>query len=88
MHRAVITLHGTVKDPEIPVYRAKVIGVRQGDFDLYRRPHNDTWTRLQATAVANDTWTRLQATAVANDTWTRLQATAVANDTFLLLEVW
>ena len=60
MHKAVVTLHGTVKDPEIPVYGAKVIGVRQGDLDLHGKPRNVTWTRLQETAAKNDTFLLLQ----------------------------
>ena len=55
MHRAVITLHGTVRDPEIPVYGSKVIGVRQGDLDIHGKPRNVTWTRLESTAEQNDT---------------------------------
>ena len=72
MHFAVITLHGTVKDPEILVYGAKVIGVRQGDLDLHGRPRNVTWTRLQATAMANDTFLLLEVCLHSNESINQL----------------
>ena len=68
MNKAVITLCGTVTDPEIPIYGAKVLGVRQGVLDLHGRPVNPTWTRLDETAVAGDTSIRLQVHAVYEET--------------------
>ena len=52
-HKAIITLHGRVRDPEIPIYGAKVIGIRQGDLDFHGKPRNVTWTRLAETAMKN-----------------------------------
>lgn len=54
MHRAVITLHGNIRDPEIPIYGAKVLGLRRGFLELHGRPTNITWTRLEQT-VQKDT---------------------------------
>ena len=59
-HRATITLHGTISDPEIPVYGAKVLAVRQGQLDLHGLPRNVTWTRLESTAERNATTLHLQ----------------------------
>lgn len=60
MHKATITLHGTVNDPEIPIYGAKVLAVRQGQLDLHGLPRNVTWTRLADTADRNDSALHLQ----------------------------
>lgn len=60
MHMATITLHGTVNDPEIPIYGAKVLAVRQGQLDLHGLPRNVTWTRLAITADKNETTLLLQ----------------------------
>lgn len=59
-HVAVITLHGNVRDPEIPIYGAKVLGIRQGELDLHGKPRAVTWTRLSETASANSTTLTLQ----------------------------
>ena len=53
MHRAVITLHGNIRDPEIPIYGAKVLGLRRGFLELHGRPTNITWTRLAQTVQKN-----------------------------------
>lgn len=34
-HRAVITLHGHLRSPELPVYGAKTLAVREGILDLH-----------------------------------------------------
>lgn len=60
MHKATITLHGTVNDPEIPIYGAKVLAVRQGQLDLHGLPRAVTWTRLASTAERNGTVLHLQ----------------------------
>ena len=54
-HRAVVTLHGNRRSYEIPVYGAKVIGVRFGHLDLHGRARTHSWTRLARTAAAGDT---------------------------------
>ncbi|XP_062385127.1 fibrocystin-L-like [Sardina pilchardus] len=49
-HKAIITLHGNLRSPEIPVYGAKTLGVREGVLDLHGIPVPVTWTRLAQTA--------------------------------------
>ena len=50
-----MTLHGNRRSYEIPVYGAKVIGVRYGHLDLHGRARTHSWTRLARTAAAGDT---------------------------------
>ena len=54
MHKAVITLHGNVRDPEIPVYGAKVLALRRGSLEMHGRPRNTTWTQLAKTVMKNE----------------------------------
>ncbi|XP_048254422.1 fibrocystin-L-like isoform X3 [Haliotis rufescens] len=54
-HKAVITLHGTLRAPELPIYGAKVLAVRNGTLDLHGKPVGVTWTRLASTATAGAT---------------------------------
>ncbi|MCJ8746157.1 hypothetical protein PDJAM_G00138700 [Pangasius djambal] len=49
-HKAIITLHGYLRAPELPVYGAKTLGVREGVLDLHGIPIPITWTRLAQTA--------------------------------------
>ncbi|XP_076157842.1 PKHD1 like 1, tandem duplicate 1 [Alosa pseudoharengus] len=49
-HKAIITLHGDLRSPELPVYGAKTLGVREGVLDLHGIPVPVTWTRLAQTA--------------------------------------
>ncbi|KAI5091821.1 fibrocystin-L precursor, partial [Silurus meridionalis] len=49
-HKAIITLHGHLRAPELPVYGAKTLGVREGVLDLHGIPIPITWTRLAQTA--------------------------------------
>ncbi|XP_053468790.1 PKHD1 like 1, tandem duplicate 1 [Ictalurus furcatus] len=49
-HKAIITLHGHLRSPELPVYGAKTLGVREGVLDLHGIPIPITWTRLAQTA--------------------------------------
>lgn len=37
-HKAIITLHGHIRAPELPVYGAKTLGVREGVLDLHGTP--------------------------------------------------
>lgn len=39
-HKAIITLHGHLRSPELPVYGAKTLGVREGVLDLHGTPVN------------------------------------------------
>lgn len=34
-HKAIITLHGNLRSPELPVYGAKTLAVREGVLDLH-----------------------------------------------------
>lgn len=34
-HKAIITLHGHLRSPELPVYGAKTLAVREGILDLH-----------------------------------------------------
>ena len=71
-HKAIITLHGNVRDPEIPIYGAKVLGVRQGELDLHGRLRNVTWTRLAETAIKNTTVLSLQVRNYSNNSGSKL----------------
>uniref|UniRef100_S4RUK3 Polycystic kidney and hepatic disease 1 (autosomal recessive)-like 1 n=1 Tax=Petromyzon marinus TaxID=7757 RepID=S4RUK3_PETMA len=60
-HKAIITLHGHIRSPELPMYGAKTLGVRHGVLDLHAgRPVPVPWTRLAETAEAGSTTLRLQ----------------------------
>jgi hypothetical protein len=47
-----ITMHGTVKDPYLPIYGNKCIGVKNGKLDMHGPTRTPTWTVLDTTAVA------------------------------------
>lgn len=49
-HEAIITLHGNLRSPELPMYGTKGIGVREGLLDLHGIPVPITWTHLAETA--------------------------------------
>lgn len=34
-HKAIITLHGHIRAPELPMYGAKTLGIREGVLDLH-----------------------------------------------------
>uniref|UniRef100_A0A8C8ZFE9 Fibrocystin-L n=1 Tax=Prolemur simus TaxID=1328070 RepID=A0A8C8ZFE9_PROSS len=53
-HKAVITLHGHLRSPELPVYGAKTLAVREGILDLHGLPVPVIWTRLADTAKAGE----------------------------------
>ncbi|XP_066276424.1 fibrocystin-L-like [Branchiostoma lanceolatum] len=54
-HQATITLHGHLRSKELPIYGAKVLGVRNGTLDIHGSPVPVTWTRLAQTAAAGQT---------------------------------
>ncbi|CAL8293184.1 unnamed protein product [Merluccius merluccius] len=54
-HKAIITLHGHLRSPELPVYGSKTLGVREGVLDLHGIPVPVTWTHLAETASAGAT---------------------------------
>ncbi|MEE6507574.1 hypothetical protein FKM82_026763 [Ascaphus truei] len=59
-HKAIITLHGHLRSPELPLYGAKTLAVREGTLDLHGLPVPVTWTRLAQTAEAGTSTLILQ----------------------------
>ncbi|KAI6655737.1 Fibrocystin-L-like [Oopsacas minuta] len=59
-HEAIITLYGNILDPEIPLYGAKVLAIRQGGLDMHGIRRNRTWTRLNETAHISQDYLELQ----------------------------
>lgn len=51
-HKATITMWGSVRSIELPIFGAKVIAVRNGTLDMHGLPIGVTWTHLGATATA------------------------------------
>ncbi|XP_041664378.1 fibrocystin-L-like [Cheilinus undulatus] len=49
-HKAIITLHGNLRSPELPVYGSKTLAVREGVLDLHGIPVPVPWTHLAQTA--------------------------------------
>jgi hypothetical protein len=55
MHKAVITMHGTIRAIELPIFGSKVIALRNGTLDMHGRSVGVTWTHLRTTvAVGSD----------------------------------
>ncbi|PWA19457.1 hypothetical protein CCH79_00020609 [Gambusia affinis] len=54
-HKAIITLHGHLRSPELPVYGSKTLAVREGVLDLHGIPVPVTWTHLAQTAASGST---------------------------------
>ncbi|KAM7317037.1 hypothetical protein ACRRTK_023339 [Alexandromys fortis] len=73
-HKAVITLHGHLRSPELPVYGAKTLAVREGTLDLHGLPVPVVWTRLAHTANAGE-WTLVVQEAV---TWKAGESIVIA----------
>ncbi|CAH8613574.1 unnamed protein product [Schistosoma intercalatum] len=48
--QATITLHGHVREKELPLYGAKVLALRNGTISIHGKPRIITWTRLAKTA--------------------------------------
>lgn len=38
-HKAIITLHGHLRSPELPIYGAKTLAVREGVLDMHGMKH-------------------------------------------------
>uniref|UniRef100_H2Y4C5 G8 domain-containing protein n=1 Tax=Ciona savignyi TaxID=51511 RepID=H2Y4C5_CIOSA len=53
-HKAIITLHGHLRARELPIYGAKVLGVRNGTLDMHGRHIPITWTHLTQTSNVGD----------------------------------
>jgi len=51
-HNGKITMHGSLRSIELPIFGAKVIALRNGTLNLHGLPVGVTWTHLQMTASA------------------------------------
>ena len=60
LHKAIITLYGNILDPEIPLYGAKVLAVRQGGLDFHGIKRSRTWTKLSETANMNQKYIKVR----------------------------
>ena len=49
-HQATITMYGTLRSIELPIFGAKVLALRNGTLDLHGSPVGVTWTYLATTA--------------------------------------
>jgi hypothetical protein len=54
-HKATITMHGSVRSIELPIFGAKVIALRNGTIEMHGKPVGITWTYLGSTALAGAT---------------------------------
>ncbi|XP_050416785.2 fibrocystin-L [Patella vulgata] len=54
-HKGIITMFGNLRSPELPIYGAKCLAVRDGTLDLHGKPTHVTWSRLASTASAGAT---------------------------------
>ena len=50
MHKATITMYGSVRSIELPIFGSKVIALRNGTIDMHGAPVGVTWTHLSQTA--------------------------------------
>lgn len=55
MHKATITMYGSVRSVELPVFGSKVLAIRSGTLDMHGKPVGVTWTYLGETANPGDT---------------------------------
>lgn len=53
--KLIITMHGSIESPEIPIYGNKVIAVRHGQLEMHGVPRTPTWTELETTVLAGAT---------------------------------
>jgi hypothetical protein len=51
-HNAIITMYGTLRSIELPIFGSKVIALRNGTIDMHGFPVGVTWTHLQNSANA------------------------------------
>ncbi|CAK8674402.1 unnamed protein product [Clavelina lepadiformis] len=58
--QAEIVMYGNLRSPELPIYGAKTLGVRNGTLDLHGRHIPNPWTKLTSTAEAGDTQINLE----------------------------
>ena len=53
-HKATITMYGSVRSVELPIFGSKVLALREGRIDMHGKPVGVTWTHLGATASVGD----------------------------------
>jgi hypothetical protein len=58
-HNAAITMYGSVRSIELPIFGSKVLALRNGTLDLHGKPVGITWTFLADTATVESTEIRL-----------------------------
>ncbi len=58
-HKAIITMFGSIRSVELPIFGSKVIAVRNGTIDLHGAPVGVTWTYLNTTAAAGTSTIKL-----------------------------
>lgn len=51
-HKAIITLHGNLRSPELPVYGTKTLAVREGVLDLHGMNTSKHDERINTTTVS------------------------------------
>jgi hypothetical protein len=54
-NKATITMYGSLRSVELPIFGAKVLALRNGTLDLHGKPVGITWTYLASTANALST---------------------------------
>ena len=59
-HKAKITMYGTLRSIELPIFGAKVLALRNGTLDLHGSPVGVTWTYLSATAASQSSQIQLK----------------------------
>jgi len=59
--KVTITMHGKLKDPYLPLYGNKCIGLRAGTLDMHGPKRTPVWTELKETAKAKSKIIKLNA---------------------------
>ncbi|CAF1300760.1 unnamed protein product, partial [Adineta ricciae] len=59
-HKAVITMYGQLRSIELPIFGAKVLGLRDGTLDMHGKNVGQTWARLASTTAAGSSQITLQ----------------------------
>jgi hypothetical protein len=58
-HKATITMYGSLRSIELPIFGVKVLALRNGTLDLHGKSIGVTWTYLAATATVQSTQIQL-----------------------------
>lgn len=76
--KCTITLHGDSKDPQLPIYGNKVLGVRYGTLDIHGQIRDPYWTVMETTAKKDD----LKITLTRSVDWKVGEQIAIAPSSF------